>query len=273
MRPIVVPVNFTANSANAARYAADIALPIGADIHLIYVFRIPASVSEVPLPESAFDKMRDDGRELLSELSEILTKRTRGKIKITTELQVGGIETKIEACCHRHKPFLVIMGASGDTFENALNGSTTIKTIRHLPYPVLVIPGNASFHPIEKIVVACDREDIDSGMPDNMPFLKELSEKLKAKLTVLHVLTLSDESAAEAIEEYNVWKKDVAAFSPEMHFVRRPKVTQGITDYLTTHQTDWLMVFPKSHSLLEFHKSHAKQIVHNCAVPVMSVHE
>jgi nitrate reductase NapAB chaperone NapD len=157
--------------------------------------------------------------------------------------------------------------------ENILNGSTTVRAIRRLPYPVLVIPVDAKFHSISKIVVACDREDIDSGLPDNLAFLKELSGLLKARLVVVHVLTNGEESAAEFTEEYNVWKNEIEAFNPEIHFVRRPRVEDGINDYLAGHEADWLMVFPKTHSVLEFHKSRAKQIVQTCAVPVMSLHE
>jgi nucleotide-binding universal stress UspA family protein len=273
MRSIVVPVNFAPNAANAARYAADIALSIGADIHLIYVFQIPTSVSEVPLPDSVFESLRDNGYELLNTLQTELTKRTSGQVRVTTELEIGGIEARIESYCKVEKPFLVVLGASGHTLESVVNGSTTVRAIRHLPYPVLVIPTNARFQAISKIVVAADREDIDGGMPDKISYLKELSGLLKARLIVVHVQTDGEESAAEAIEEYNVWKKEAEAFNPEIHFVRRPRVEDGINDYLAGHEADWLMVFPKSHSVLEFHKSRAKQIVATCAVPVMSLHE
>ncbi|HWB90330.1 MAG TPA: universal stress protein [Puia sp.] len=273
MRSIVAPVNFSANASNAARYAADMALAIGAGLHLIYVFQVPASVSEVPLPESVFDEMRDGGLELLDDLKAELTKRTAGKIKITTDLEIGGVEAEIKAFCKRQNPFLVIMGASGHQLENVLDGSATVRAVRRLPYPVLVIPENATFRTVKKIVLACDKEDIDGGMSDNMTFLKEISGLMKAELIVLHVLTNREESAAGAIEEYNVWKKEVSAFHPEIHFIRRPRVDEGINDYLASHESDWLMVFPKSHSLLEFHRSRAKQIVQTCAVPVMSLHE
>lgn len=273
MRSIVVPVNFAPNSANAARYAADLALAIGADLHLINIFQIPVSVAEVPMPESVFDELRDSGLEMVDNLKTTLTERTAGKIKITSEMQIGVVEAKIEAFCKEKKPFLVVMGASGHNLENIINGSTTISAVRHLPYPVLVIPENAAFHAIKKIVVACDQEDIDGGIPDNMAFMKELSELLKARLVVVHVLTSREENAAGSIGEYNVWKKDIAAFNPEMHFVRRPKVEEGINEYLASHEADWLMVFPKSHSMLEFHRSKTKQIVQTCALPIMSVHE
>lgn len=273
MRSIVVPVNFAPNATNAAHYAADLALTIGAELHLIYVFQIPTSLAEVPVPESVFNEMRDSGLELLDDLKTGLTQRTSHKIRITTDMEIGGVEARIDAFCKEHKPFLVVMGASGHQLENVINGSTTVRAIRHLPYPVLVIPENASFRSVRRIVVACDKEDIDSGMPDHMAFFKDLSELMKAELIVLHILTNGEESAAEAIEEYNFWKRQVAAFRPEMHFIRKPKVDEGINDYLASHEADWLMVFPKTHNVLEFHRSRAKQIVQTCAVPVMSLHE
>jgi nucleotide-binding universal stress UspA family protein len=273
MHSIVVPVNFTANSANAARYAADMARAIGAEIHLINVFELPVSMSEVPMPESVFQELRDDGFELLSGLQTELTKQTSGKVTIFTDLEIGGIEAKLEAFCHRRQPLLVVMGATGDKFPAMLDGSNTARALHRLPYPILVVPAGAQFHAIGKIIVACDKEDIDNGMPAALPFLQELSDLLGAGLEVVHVLTNGEESAAEAIEEYNVWKKDAAALAPELHFVRQPRVEDGLTEYLRHHHADWVIVFPKSHSVLEFHHSKSKKIVEHCVIPVMSVHE
>lgn len=273
MRTIVVPVNFTANSAYAARYAADLAAAIKADIHLIYVFQPPVSAAEIPLPESVYEEMRDSGLDLLKELSDDLIKHTGGIVKIFTDLEFGGIGPRLEAFCTFRNPYLVVMGASGDGLQNILEGSHAVQAMRHLRYPVLAIPPGTQWHPVRKIVVACDKEDIDSGMPDALPFLDEISRLLNARLEVVHVITAGEGSIVEAIAEYNVWKKGALGLAPELHFVRRSNVENGVADYLENHKADWLMVFPKSHSILEFHKSRAKQIVLNCAIPVMSVHE
>lgn len=165
------------------------------------------------------------------------------------------------------------MGASGEGLKNLLQGSHTVQAMRHLHYPVLVIPPKTEWNPIHRIVVACDKEDIDGGMPATLPFLDEVSQLLNARLEVLHVFTNGDSSAPKAIAEYNVWKKGARTLAPELHFVRQSNVQNGVTEYLNNHKADWLMVFPKTHSFLEFHKSRAKQIVLSCAIPVMSVHE
>lgn len=273
MRSIIVPVNFTANSATAARYAADLAVAIKADIHLVYVFQPPVSAAEIPLPESVYEEMRNSGEELLQEMSNLLAKHTSGAVKVYTDMEIGSIRSRLEAYCQFRNPFLVVMGSSGNGLANVLEGSHTVQAIRRLRYPVLVVPPKGEWHPVHKIVAACDKEDIDSGLPGALPFLDELSQLLHARLEVVHVITNGDGSAADAIAEYNVWKRDIKALAPELHFVRQTHVQNGVSDYLENHQADWLMVFPKSHSFLEFHKSRAKQIVLTCAIPVMSVHE
>src|ERR1700758_5491138 len=100
MRSIVVPVNFSASSTNAAHYAADLALAIGADLHLIHVFEISASVSMVPLPEVAYDEMRTNQAERLDDLARDLKERTNGRISITTEIEINGVEPGIEEFCN-----------------------------------------------------------------------------------------------------------------------------------------------------------------------------
>jgi nucleotide-binding universal stress UspA family protein len=272
MSSIVVPVNFSQNSANAARYAADLALVIGADVHLLYVFQLPVSMSEVPMPEAAYDSFRDSGLDLLNRLTEELTTRSFGKVRITSLMQTGAIEQEIESFCELKKPFLVVMGASANTFENLLVGSSTIKALRHLRYPVLVVPANAKFKTIRKIVIACDRDDIDSGMPHAMPFLRELSRLLGSQLEVVHALS-QEESATEASFEYNKWKNDVNILDPALHLISRPDLSHGLTSYLEKQEADWLMVSPKSHSFLEFHRSRSKQLANHCPIPLISLHE
>lgn len=273
MRSIVVAVNFTPNSSNAARYAADMALTIGVDICLIYVFHIPMTVSGVPMPEPVFEEKLDSGLVMLNDLKTELIERTSGKVAITTDIETGGVEYRIQKFCKEQKPLLLVMGATGESFQHVLLGGATLKALRHLRFPILVVPGGAKFHAIRKIGVACDKEDIDGGMSGTLPLLNELSGLLGARLQVFHVLTDGEKSASESMKEYNVWKKEGPTLNPQMHFIRQPRVDEGINEYLKGHRADWLMVFPKSHSVLEFHCSKAKQIVKNCPVPVMSVHE
>ena len=268
-----MPVNFSKNSNNAARYAADLARAVGAELNLVHVFQAPMVISEVPMPEYALEVLRDTKLSLLETLAADLLKRADLKIKVSIDLEIGPIEKRVESFCRNRKTFMVVMGASSHSLQNTLQGSSTIRALRHLPYPLLVIPENVVFQPVKNIVVACDREDIDYGVPTFLSTLREMARLLDARLELVHVLTSGKEIAAETLEEYNIWKQTAKTLAPELHFIHESRVEEGITEYLKSHETDWVMIFPKRHSLLEFHKSHSRQIVMTCPLPVMSIQE
>jgi len=272
MKLIVVPVSFTANSRNAARYAADLAMSVGADIHLLYSFQVPMSLSEVPMPESAFEDLQSTGLDLLSDLSAELTKRTDGKVKISTNQMIGTVEGVIENCCDEKKPLLVVMGETGPGLENALLGGNTIKAVKHLPYPVLVIPESVEFKPIHRVVVACDKDDLWSGLPLATPVLQLLGGLPGIRMEVVHVVT-HEESASEFTQAYNRWKNDLKGLQPELFIVRALTVVEGLNLHLHQSAADMVLVFPKHHGVFDFHRSQARRVVLHCPLPVLSVHE
>ena len=272
MKPIVVPVNFSENSANAARYAADLALSIGAEIQLLYIFQVPMSLSEVPMPESTFEELQGSGREMLDSLSHELFRRSRGKLHIHTDVETGTVEDQIEKYCNDKEPLLVVMGATGGGLENTLTGSNSLRAVRQLPYPVLVVPEGVRFHSIRHVVVACDEEDLSAGLPVATPVLQLLGNMPDIRLEVVHVLR-EDESASEFTLAYNHWKSQLRGLQPALRFIRAANITEGVNAFLENCAADLIVVFPKKHRALEFHRSQAKRLVMHCEVPVMSVHE
>lgn len=273
MKSIVVPVNFTESSSNAARYAADMALAVQGELHLVHIVQLPVTPAEIPGPDIIFDELQRNGEASLLSLKKELADRTEGYVSVITHMDTGGVEYHLEEYCRRIKPFVVVMGASGNSLERMFAGSNTVRAVRHLPYPVLVIPDKAVFHAIRKIVLACDLEDIASGIPASVSFLRELRDLFSARFEVVNVVTRSEQSEGQAVFEFNSWKDRLQEIYPEVHFVHTSKVDEGINDYLKEHPADLLLVFPKSHSLLEFHRSQTKKVVLHCPIPIMSLHE
>lgn len=270
MRKIIVPVSFGSSCANAARYAAAIGLATGSEIRLVYV--LTSVFSRHPIPGFVFGEMRDKGYTLLNNLRDELSRQTGGKVSVTFDMEIGHIDQRLKAYCSKHAPFLVVMGASASGPDKDFAAVHGLETVQRLPYPLLVIPPNVSFHSTPKVVIACDREDIFSGLSSVIPFLNLLHEQLGTRFEIVHIVA-DGESFGETQREYEVWKKELAAFQSRLRLVRRSNVEEGINDYLEHHVVDWLLVLPKRHSVLEFHKSRAKDIVLHCPLPVLSVHE
>jgi len=272
MRTIVTPVNFSPNSTNAAYYAADLALATQSELHLLYVLQLPVSVAEFPVNDYVFNEMQEAGAESLEKLWKELIRRTGAKVNIFTHMEVGAVENKIEEYCLQKKPFVVVMGASGDTLERALMGGNLVAAIRRLQYPLIVVPEGAVFKEISKIVLACDLDDIAGGIPVKPSFLKELRDIFSARFEVVNIDTRGQQQATESVMGAEAWKDCVREIFPEVHFVQTDNVEEGLAKYLGEHSTDLLLVFPKRHHFFEFHRSHAKKLAMNSTVPVMSIH-
>jgi len=258
MRPIVVPVDFLDISSNAARYAADMALAINADIHLIHVLEPPIAAAEIPVPEYVFEEMQQDGVSLLRSLSGDLSARTGNKVRITSDLDVGAIEYRLDEYCRQINPFLVV------TANAAL--------ARKLPSPSLYVPEKGVFHAIRKIVLACELDDIGAGIPSSLPFLKELAGLLHASYEMINISTRAEDREGKDVFQFDSWEDKLKELFPQTHFERSNNIADSVNKYLCSSGADWLIVFPKRHKLLDFHVSQSKKIAKSCTIPVMSVH-
>jgi nucleotide-binding universal stress UspA family protein len=269
MRSIVVPVNFTPNAANAARYATDIALALGMDVHLVNVLEMTAA-SYKGLSAGIYEELLNSCLELLQKLSAELTCRSSGRVQIATDLETGEIQHRLSEFCRPIQPFAVVCGSSERSLDNMLKGSRTTNKIRKLPYPLLVVPGHTAFHTIRNVLIACDDEDIHTGIVNARPMLETLSNAFSPRFAAIHVLVDRKTSAEKLTTEFQSWKHILGPSDPVITFIRRPDVARGISEYLESHTADLLLVIPKKHGWLEGRKSRSPEIISKL-VPILSL--
>jgi nucleotide-binding universal stress UspA family protein len=82
MKPIIVPVNFSAYAINAARYAADLGLALHAELYLVHVIQVPVAPTAMPMPESLYKEMVDSAELNLEGLKAELVKRTIQRVPV-----------------------------------------------------------------------------------------------------------------------------------------------------------------------------------------------
>ena len=272
MRTIIAPVNFTANSLDAARYAADLAAAANADLHLLYVLEVPANAGEFPVGGFVYQEMEATGGKALNEVWDELVTRTAGKINIYTHMETGTVYQVLERYGRLKQPWMIVMGASAHSFERLLAGSHLTSAIRNLPWPLIVVPPNARFRRLGKVLIACDLEDAAGGLPVDLGFIKSIDELFQPSFDVLNINTPGQEkNIAEVFSSWK-WKDSVKDLMPGLHFVSTDSVEEGIAEYLEQHPADLLMVFPKRHRVLDFHKSQSRRLAQHSALPVMSIH-
>ena len=190
MKTIIVPVDFSKNSANATKFAANLAAFYGAEIVLYHAYQLPVVMHEFVYPAFDIEKTQRAAEHELEVTKENTLSNIKVKITINIKAEMAFVQDGLSVICNNLKPDLIVMGLSG---KNALTrliiGSNTIKIIQELKYPVLAIPSKAEFIPIHKIGFACDYQKIKQATPVSL--LKKNVTDSNAYLYVLNINSIN----------------------------------------------------------------------------------
>ena len=275
MKTIIVPTDFSPVATNAMNFAADMAVNINASLTLLHVYQVPVSMTDVPVVLVSTEELRKNSEAKLQDLKESFIHITSGKIKIYTEAKMGDVTDELEDLCKHIQPFAVVMGTKGaSAVERIIFGSTTLTAIRHLVWPVIVVPPGKKYGKgIKKIGFACDFNKVVESTP--VQFIKNMVKEFGAELHVLNVDYENKHFKPETPEESLMLHTLLEDLNPNYHFINNADIEDGINQFTEKNDIDLLITIPKKHNLLEglFKTSSTKQLVTQSHVPVMCVHE
>jgi universal stress protein A len=142
MKPIqriLCPVDFSDTSNHAVEYAANLAVPLGAEMHLLHVYQLPMyTMPDGALlagPETA-QRVMETGQDSLNKLADKVPKGTT----VNTHLTEGVPHAEVNRLAKEVGADLVVMGTHGRTgIGHLLLGSVAERVVRTSPIPVLTV--------------------------------------------------------------------------------------------------------------------------------------
>jgi nucleotide-binding universal stress UspA family protein len=275
MKVIIAPTDFSDLSLNAVTYATEMASSVQASLALLHVCQMPMSFSEVPVPAEALTSLIKDAEKRIEKLRDDIVKKTNGKIKVYTEIKTGFVIQELQGYCAALKPYAVVMSTQGaGAVERFLFGSNTVSAMKHLAWPLIVVPAEAKFTTIRKIGLACDMKNVMDTAP--VEEIKTLVKEFNASLHVVHINTGDDiKYGPEIVDQSGLLQEMLDELHPSYHFLDEIDIEEGLSAFAENNKLDLLIVVPKKHNVISnlFHKSHSKQLVMHTHVPVMAVHE
>lgn len=157
IKKIIVPVDFSAPSEAAARFACDLARKLAAHVYLIHVAPTPAFVThradaaaEPPRSEMAWARLARLRQQL-------------GATQITTEVRTGAVDEAITGAVVAYGADLIVMGTHGRSgLPHLVFGSVAEQLIRAAPCPVLAMRDSGGI----RVRTPADRGEAD--MKDRM---------------------------------------------------------------------------------------------------------
>src|SRR6185369_175190 len=230
MKTIVVPTDFSAISNNAMYYAAGMAKETGSSILLFHAYQVPVSMTDVPIVLVSVEELQKNADTKMADVKASLEQKAGGAIKIYTETKLGDTTDELEELCSRTRPFAVVMGTKGATgVERVLFGSTTLKAIKHISWPVVVVPPDKKYTQIKKVGFACDFNKVIESTPTKL--IKDFVREVGAELFVLNVDHNNAHFKPETPEQSLLLHTLLEDLSPKYFFIEDENIEAGINRF------------------------------------------
>ncbi|MCI4667346.1 MAG: universal stress protein [Bacteroidia bacterium] len=275
VKNILFPTDFSSHAMKAFTYALNVADQIGANIYLYHAYHyaatgefyiVPELIQQIhtELKESALDEFQD----YEVKAREVCKNPFNLAFRADADFAVEGIlRTANEVSAD-----MIIMGTEGaaNLMERWL-GSVSSQVIERADIPVLVVPKDFKNKEIDNIVYATNFEEPGLNFPDEVILLRD---KLKSKLTCLHIRSLSEQKEDSYTSQLDLIKELTKENGVSYKILHGVNPWEGIQDYLEEEHVDLLVMFTHHHSLIEklLNGSLTRKAILLSKVPILVLH-
>ncbi|HTB24307.1 MAG TPA: universal stress protein, partial [Puia sp.] len=194
MKTMLIPIDFTETSENVMNYAAKWCGEFDYD-HIILHKTFYNSIFDNLIPsneyaninEDYFPAYRKEEMEKLHELKENLNARFKSDIKVSLIVSELPMLRSIMNVLRTEKVELIVVGSDHlGSSNNSLISTHVINIAKASPVRVLIVPSISVFNNIEKVLVPCDFNAIQS-LERLARYKENLPKRNKMELMVLNI--------------------------------------------------------------------------------------
>ena len=281
MRNILVPVDFSLTSKNAAVYALQIAQQLHASKIILYnAYQASLTTNQLApnFGDIKEDTLQHHHVDELKKMQEYLSLFSAHNIAIDILCECTLLSKNLDEVCASQQADLVVMGITGGgKIKEKLIGSNALSIARHSKVQVIIVPSEAGFSTIHKIMLLSDFDQVDTTMPT--AFLRKILISTNAKLEVVHI----DEPGPNQADAFppNMMGESYALhallrnFFPKYHFIKNKDFVQAVNDFAQQNAVDLIVIIPKKHNFFErlFVASHTTKLAFHSHIPILVVHK
>jgi nucleotide-binding universal stress UspA family protein len=257
---IIIPLDFSQTSFNAAHYAANM-YQGRADVTLI-LYHYYSHGEDIEIAKEYLDSLQE-------ELS-------RKGCVVETELESGEkFIDSLAAFAHVKRAYMVVMGLTGRTpMAQRFSGSNTLLMSEKEVCPVLIIPENVTFNGFKNTLITSELKYVEET-----PCLLTVKRVLEYFKPALHILNVDPKHYLELTEEYKEAKDKMEElmkeFDPAFYFMDLYDFHESVDTFAADNDIDLIIIAPKYHDFFGklFKTLHTKKLIYHSKVPVLAVHE
>ncbi|MNS18735.1 universal stress protein UspE [compost metagenome] len=268
MKTIIVPVDFSHASVNAAEYASQMAGHMRADKIVLY----HTYGGSYQILDAGTEIIRSEINSQLQHLSDALIPLAGNEVKFELVAGDGFLIDEVLELVDKYNADLIVMGITGkNAIEHKLIGSNTLRVASDSTCPVLIVPSEARFKEVKKVALSMK---FKAGILDETPYdhIRNMVRDLNAELVILNV---ADENHRVNVQNIQSGLTATHLMFDDMNarieFLGEDRVVERVTDYVQEHGIQMLISITHKLGFLEslFKGSVTKQLAFHTHVPLM----
>ena len=260
MTHVIVPVDFSETSLNAARYAAH-----------MYEFRADVKVMLYHVVSNEQEKA--NATSMLNNLRNNLS----AKVNFIEAVVDSGSDfiDSLSEYAKSVKAYLIIMGLTGKTpLEQRFSGTNTLKMTERNVCPILIIPPSVNYQKIQNVLIASEMKDVDETPTIRM--VKRVLDDFKPNVHILnvdssHYISITPEFKAERDKMAELLKD----YNPEFYFMRLFDFQEAMDMFIKDKNINMVIIAPKAKNFFNriFKEQHTKTMIYRSSVAVLTIQE
>lgn len=266
---ILVPIDFSELSLNAARYAIRVARNLNGTIQLLYVMDVNPSSQTLlkwkKLEEEIVRTTERDGEVFMREL-----RRSRIKIPLTFHYVQGyPVDKMVNQFVKKHDIDLVIMGTKGASgLKKVVIGSNAIAVVNNSRVPVITVPEQTKIQPIKRIAYASDLRELEKEVKT----LSAFAQLFNARLQVVHVQSNDAEKEVDHEKILSRIRRLAGEVNVSFHLLHSDNIAEVIDDFIVDQRVDILSMFTHKIDFYGrlFGKSITRKLAFHTHVPLLA---
>ncbi len=290
LRKILVPIDFSIPSQNAARFAVMLAAKSNSEVKLLHVFNSPI-VDMIPFTDVAsiqidfdmnYNLLHKTAKEKLAkfynDLVEFAKQIGAEKVPIGYTLREGYAAYGIIETSQKYKPGIIVMGTKGEGFRSTeLVGSVANEVSEETHLPLLVIPEKAVLKGVDEVKNVLYATNFDESDYVSIRKLLKIVSPFDIKLFCVHV---SDKPDSPAIKAQSSSLKDYfkiinPSMAVECSVIESKDMVKAFTDVIKDKKINLVALTSIKRSIIFklFNPSLSKKMLYQSDVPVLLFHE
>jgi nucleotide-binding universal stress UspA family protein len=261
MHRVLIPVDFSDTSFNAARFAAHMLAGNKDALAILYHNY-----------QHAHDC--DNCISYLESLKKEFIEKGVGSVEFENEMG-GDLVDNLERLAHTRRVTLVTMGIKGhSSVHDVLMGSNTLKMVEKNICPVMIIPPDAKFSEIKNVAFASDFKNIEMTTPAAL-----IRSVLEMFNPFLHIVNVNSEHYVSLTEEYQQGKTQFRemfkGYNMEFYFIGMFDFYEAIDNFIRDYKIDLLLTIPRYHKTVSnlFKSTHTKKLAYHSHIPILAAHQ